>query len=193
MDDLGGFYPLFLVQHPYRHRPTKVYSSGTKVYFSGTCQSVWIPLPIPFKVSTNLQGLIKVNGAKNWILYHEPPMISNLKGDIIKFMAGFSLVGPLEIKWLHFGGWSLPSRYVEDHPRTRKWLITMVIVSPLMIGLFPFQMAEMACKWVLLTTPLTKSPRTPSPDIWKRQLILPTAFGEIDMFVPERVKHGKTL
>ena len=29
--------------------------------------------------------------------------------------------------------------YLEDHSRTRKWLITMV--SPLRIGLFPFQMA----------------------------------------------------
>ena len=29
--------------------------------------------------------------------------------------------------------------FLEDHPRTRKWLITMVIASPL--GLFPFQMA----------------------------------------------------
>ena len=30
---------------------------------------------------------------------------------------------------------------LEDHPRTCKWLITMVIVTPLRIGLFPFQMA----------------------------------------------------
>ena len=32
--------------------------------------------------------------------------------------------------------------YLEDHPRTCKWLITLVIVSPLRIGLWdPFQMA----------------------------------------------------
>ena len=32
--------------------------------------------------------------------------------------------------------------YLEDHPRTCKWLITMVIVNPLRIGLWdPFQMA----------------------------------------------------
>ena len=32
--------------------------------------------------------------------------------------------------------------YLEDHPMTCKWLITMVIVSPLRIGLWdPFQMA----------------------------------------------------
>ena len=35
----------------------------------------------------------------------------------------------------------LPS-HLEDHPRTCKWLITMVILSPLRIGLWdPFQMA----------------------------------------------------
>ena len=31
--------------------------------------------------------------------------------------------------------------HLEDHLRTCKWLITMVIVSPLRIGLFHFQMA----------------------------------------------------
>ncbi len=36
---------------------------------------------------------------------------------------------------------SRPSSDLEDHPRTRKWLLTMVIISPLRIGLFPFQMA----------------------------------------------------
>ena len=30
---------------------------------------------------------------------------------------------------------------LEDHPRTCMWLITLVIVSPLRIGLFPFQIA----------------------------------------------------
>ena len=34
--------------------------------------------------------------------------------------------------------------YLEDHPTTCKWLITMVIVSPLRIGLWdPFQKAEL--------------------------------------------------
>ena len=38
--------------------------------------------------------------------------------------------------------------YLEDHPRTCKWVITMVIVSPLRIGLFPFQIGRfMAYKW----------------------------------------------
>ena len=31
--------------------------------------------------------------------------------------------------------------YLEDHPRTWKWLITMVIVNSLTGGTFPFQMA----------------------------------------------------
>ena len=40
------------------------------------------------------------------------------------------------------GDWSAP--HLEDHPRTCKWLITMVIVSPVRIGLWdPFQMAEL--------------------------------------------------
>ena len=44
-------------------------------------------------------------------------------------------------------GWNPPDPknapiYLEDHPMTNKWLITMVIVSPLRIGLWdPFQMA----------------------------------------------------
>ena len=34
--------------------------------------------------------------------------------------------------------------YLEDHPMTCKWLITMVIVSALRIGLWdPFQMGEL--------------------------------------------------
>ncbi len=33
------------------------------------------------------------------------------------------------------------SSYLEDHPMTCKWLITMVIVSPQFLGLFSFQMA----------------------------------------------------
>ena len=34
------------------------------------------------------------------------------------------------------------SRYLEDHPMTCKWLLTMVIVSPQDLGLWdPFQMA----------------------------------------------------
>ena len=32
---------------------------------------------------------------------------------------------------------TLKVAYLEDHPRTCNWLITMVIVSPLRIGLFP--------------------------------------------------------
>ena len=42
------------------------------------------------------------------------------------------------------------SDYLEDHPRTCKWLITMVIVSPLRIGLWdPLQMAYLhgETKW----------------------------------------------
>ena len=33
------------------------------------------------------------------------------------------------------------SKYLEDHPMTCKCLITMVIVSPQDLGLFPLQMA----------------------------------------------------
>ena len=45
--------------------------------------------------------------------------------------------------------------YLEDHPMTCKWLITMVIVSPQDLGLWdPFQMAELHGLWmgVILTT-----------------------------------------
>ena len=35
---------------------------------------------------------------------------------------------------------SQPLNYLEDHPMTCKWLITMVIVSPLSRDSFPFQM-----------------------------------------------------
>ena len=47
--------------------------------------------------------------------------------------------------------------YLEDHPRTCKYLITKVIVSPLRIRLFPFQMAFLLAyksgwSW-LLTSP----------------------------------------
>ena len=53
---------------------------------------------------------------------------------------------------LVIGGKDYITPYLEDHPRTCKWLITMVIVSPLSRvvpltnGLF------MAYKWWLLTT-----------------------------------------
>ena len=40
-----------------------------------------------------------------------------------------------------FIGMPYESYYLEDHPMTCKWLITMVIVSPLNGGNFPFQMA----------------------------------------------------
>ena len=43
--------------------------------------------------------------------------------------------------------WHHASIYLEDHPMTCKWLTTMVIVSPLRIGLWdPFQMAFL---WLL--------------------------------------------
>jgi len=43
----------------------------------------------------------------------------------------------------HFAGdLSVFRGYLEDHPRTRKWLIAMIIVSPLRLS-DPFQMAEL--------------------------------------------------
>ena len=47
------------------------------------------------------------------------------------------------------------SDFLEDHPMTCKWLKTMVIVSPLFLGLWddPFQMAFLwLVKGVILTT-----------------------------------------
>ena len=41
------------------------------------------------------------------------------------------VMGPYTYNW-----------YLEDHPRTCKWLITMVRFRPLRIGLVPFQMAH---------------------------------------------------
>ena len=38
--------------------------------------------------------------------------------------------------WVNFCG-----VYLEDHPRTCKWLITMVSFSPLTGAMFPFQLA----------------------------------------------------
>ena len=42
--------------------------------------------------------------------------------------------------------------YLEDHPRTGKWLITMVIVSPLSRVVPLTNGRFMAYKWGLLTT-----------------------------------------
>ena len=45
------------------------------------------------------------------------------------------------------------STYLEDHPMTRKWLITMVIVSPLTGVVGPLPNGRfMAYKWGLLST-----------------------------------------
>ena len=41
---------------------------------------------------------------------------------------------------------------LEDHPMTCKWLITMVIVSPLTGVNSPFKWPKMAYKWGVLTT-----------------------------------------
>ena len=48
--------------------------------------------------------------------------------------------------------WYYLMDYLEDHPRTRKWLITMVIVSPLNGVIALINGLFMAYKWGLITT-----------------------------------------
>ena len=63
--------------------------------------------------------------------------------------------------------------HLEDHPMTSKWLITMVIVSPLRIGLFHFQMGV---SWLINGAyyPLTNWDDPPSRT-WRQPLALPTS------------------
>ena len=55
----------------------------------------------------------------------------NDKERLLVVMAWYKLIG----------GLPKPIPYLEDHPRTSKWLITMGPLSPLRIGLFSLQMA----------------------------------------------------
>ena len=68
-------------------------------------------------------------------------------------LLGFDSCSPGS-KCFFFLGGAYPSydHYLEDHPRTCKWLITMVIVSPLSAVVSLPNGRFMACKWCLLTT-----------------------------------------
>ena len=101
-------------------------------------------------LSYNLTPPLKIN-MEPWIPYPRKGKIRNI--DVYKhhhlllafygrFFGGKTsgrwgqFITPHDVFW---PVWT--RRYLEDHPMTCKWLITMVIVSPLRIGLFPFQMA----------------------------------------------------
>ena len=58
-----------------------------------------------------------------------------------KTMAGSTTLCPDRAGCEHSNALGRWDDYLEDHPMTCKWLITMVIVSPLTGATFPLQMA----------------------------------------------------
>ena len=110
-------------------------TSQTRVYDQGLLTVGWFPFLRP-----PIETLVSQGG----VPWKGPIMISTSRC----FFSVLQAENGFWDKSLHE-----TSRYLEDHPRTCKWLITMVdkspkdrVVGPLANGRF------MACKWGLLTT-----------------------------------------
>ena len=134
----GEILPKIPQSNPCKVFPSSFVNLSETPFFFRICLKKALPNPPQTTRFLGIQELKKGQVGAWWklqlVMSVNPKIMGIYPPNSIHFFIGFGTI----IFTIHFG----VSLFLEDHPRYRKWLITMVIVSPLRIGLWdPFQMA----------------------------------------------------